>query len=144
MPKVEWKAIYDDGETFSQYNEKKGTENKYTDIDRSKLIQFVLLADGIPKIVIHLDKNKRLIYRRRVAVAFSGTNANKQETVHLVGWQEKKQGINTQIICFLFEDGHIEIVDRFHEKHPWFYPIIFLPEERQEEKKENEISENKN
>lgn len=128
MQKIEWKAIYDDGKSLSQYNE-NGTENKYTDIDRNRLVQFVLLADGIPKIVIHLDNNKRLIYRRRVAAAFSGANAGKQETVHLVGWQEKKQGINIQMICFLFEDGHIEIVDRFQENHPWFYSVIFLPEE---------------
>ena len=132
MPKIEWKAIYNDGESLSQYNEKKGTENKYTDIDRSRLIQFVLLAEDNPKIVIHLDENKKLIYRRRVAVAFSGANAGKQETVHLVGWQEKKQGINTQMICFLFEDGHVEIVDRFYENHPWFYAVIFLSEEETE------------
>ena len=128
MQKIEWKAIYDDGESLSQYNENK-TENKYTDIDRSRLVQFILLADGVPKIVIHLDNDKRLIYRRRVAIAFSGANAGKQETVHLVGWQEKKQGVNTQMICFLFEDGHVEIVNRFQENRPWFYSVIFLPEE---------------
>ena len=140
MPKVEWKAIYDDGKSLSQYNG-DGTENKYANIDRNKLIQFVLFEKnhliergreriwGDPKIVIHLDNDKRLIYRRRVAIAFSGANAGKQETVHLVGWQEKKQGINIQMICFLFEDGHIEIVDRFQENHPWFYSVIFLPEE---------------
>lgn len=129
MQKIEWNAIYDDGESLSQYNEKNGTENKYTDIDRSRLVQFVLLADGTPKIVIHLNENKRLIYRRRIAAAFSGTNAGNQETVHIAGWQEKKQGVNTQMICFLFEDGHVEIVDKFHENHPWFYSVIFLKEE---------------
>ena len=139
MQKIEWQAIYDDGETLSQYNEKKGRENKYTDIDRSRLVQFVLLADDIPKLVIHHDKNKRLIYRRRIAMVFSGPPAGKaeggnlstcnQETVHIVGWQERKKGVNTQMICFLFEDGHVEVVDRFREQHPWFYPVIFLPEE---------------
>ena len=135
MQKIEWQAIYDDGETLPQYNEKKGSkENKYTDIDRSRLVQFVLFADSVPKIVIHLDENKKLIYRRRVATVFSGGNADcntLKQTVHIVGWQENKQGtFNVQMVCFLFEDGHVEIVDKFHKNHPWFYPVIFLPEEK--------------
>lgn len=128
MPKIEWKAIYTDGKSLSQYN--GGVENKYIDIDRDRLLHFILLEDSIPKIVIPLTNNKRLIYRRRVAVSFSGINAGNTEVVYLVGWQEKKQGINTQMICFLFEDGHIEITDRFYINHPWFYPMIFLPEEK--------------
>lgn len=141
MHKIVWQAIYDDGERLSQYNG-DGTENKYTDIDRSRLVQFILFEKnhligsgqerilGNPKVVIHLDNNKRLIYRHRVAMAFSGTKQGNQETVHLAGWQEKKQGTNTQMICFLFEDGHVEIVDRFYENHPWFYHVIFLSEEK--------------
>ena len=30
----------------------------------------------------------------------------------------------------LFEDGHMEVTDGFREGHNWFYPIVFLPEER--------------
>lgn len=123
---VEWLAIYNDGKRFPQYNE-DGTENKYTDIDRPRLSHFVLFMDKQPKVAIHLDGNKRLIYRRRVAMNML---SQITEVVYLAGWQEKKSGVNTQMICFLFEDGHIEIVDRFHEKHPWFYSIVFLPEER--------------
>lgn len=127
MPKVEWKAIYTDGNALSQYN--GGKENKYTDIDRNRLDRFILFKDDIPKVVIHLNNGKRLIYRRRVAMCVAGGNAGNTEVVYFVGWQGKKQGITTQMICFLFEDGHIEITDRFYENHPWFYPMIFLPEE---------------
>ena len=123
---VEWKAIYNDGTELPQYNE-DGSENKYPDIDRSKLIQFVLLYFGIPHVVIHLDDNKRLIYRRRVA---QSVTKGIIEVVYLAGWQEKIKRKNVQMICFLFEDGHVEIVDRFYEKHPWFYSIVFRPEER--------------
>ena len=121
---VRWLAIYNDGSSLPQFAD--GTENKYTDIDRSRLVKFILFVGDTPKLVIHLDKNKRLIYRRRVALSFSG----HQEIVYLAGWQELKHGINTQMICFLFEDGHIETVDRFYENHPWFYPVKFLPGEQ--------------
>lgn len=123
---VEWLAIYNDGTELPQYNE-DGSFNKYTDIDRSRLIKFVLLEDKVPKVVIHLDKNKRLICRRRVAIHMMN---GIEGFVWLVGWQEKKKGTNVQMICFLFEDGHVEIVDRFNEEHPWFYSIKFMAEEK--------------
>lgn len=126
MSSVMWKAIYDDGIELPQYNE-DGSENKYTDIDRTKLIKFILFQDNNPKVVIHLDKNKRLIYRRRVAMNFL---SEITEVVYFAGWQEKKNGINIQSICFLFEDGHIEIIDGFKEGYPWFYSVVFMPEER--------------
>ena len=123
-----WKAIYTDGSELPQFNE-DGTENKYKDINRSKLSKFVLLVDKNPKIVVHLDSNKKLIYRRRVAIRMVG-NLKNQEAVYLVGWQENKNGINTQMICFLFEDGHVEVVDRFYENHPWLYSVNFLEVEK--------------
>ena len=122
---TEWQAIYNDGTTLSQYNEDRG-ENKYTDIKRDKIIQFVLKRDSIPKVVIHLDQNKKLIYRMRTAA----NNKGIIERVYLAGWQERVDDINTQMISFLFEDGHIEIVDRFYEDHVWFYAINFIAEER--------------
>lgn len=122
---VEWLAVYNDGTTLSQYNE-NGSENKYIDIERSTLIQFVLLCDGTPKVVVHLDQNKKLIYRIRTAA----NNKGVIERVYLVGWQERSNSVNTQMISFLFGDGHIEIVDRFYEDHAWFYSINFIVEER--------------
>ena len=138
MSMVEWKAVYTDGNSLSQYNKGDGIENKYTNIDRSRLSQFILFADGNPKVIISLNDNKRLIYRKRIAMSFAGANAGNQETVYLAGWQEERQGINIQMICFLFEDGHIEITDKFEENHSWFYPVIFLPEEKTERDKKNE------
>ena len=73
-------------------------------------------------------KNKRLIYRRRVSQ--SVFDNSKKQAVYLIGWQETKQGVNNQMICFLFEDGHVEVVDGFREDHPWFYSINFIKEER--------------
>ena len=121
-----WEAIYNDGNILHQYND-DGTENKYIDIDRPRLIRFILHDSFGPAIVLNLTQSKNLIYRRRVAV---NLNSKVQEVVYIAGWQEKIEGRNIQMLCFLFEDGHIEVTDHFHEKHPWFYPIIFLPDER--------------
>ena len=120
-----WKAIYSDGSSLPQFNENR-SENKYFDIDRSRLVQFVLIRNGAPAVVIHLGGNKKLIYRMRRAM----DNKGRHEDVYLAGWQEKRNGQNVQMIMALFEDNHIEIVDRFYEKHPWFYSINFLKEEK--------------
>ena len=124
--KVEWKAIYNDGMELRQYND-DGSENKYENIDRSKLIQFVLLYSSVPHITIHFDKNKKLVYRRRVEHII---NKGISEVIYFAGWQERKGGIDKQMFCFLFEDGYMEIVDGFIDGHPWFYRPILRPEEK--------------
>lgn len=120
-----WMAGYNDGTQLIQY-EPDGSENKYTDIERSKLIQFILFREDTPLIVIHLDSNKKLIYRMRRAL----NNKGYEEVVFLAGWQECTNGRNTQMIRFLFENNHIETVDRFYEDHLWFYGINFIKEEK--------------
>ena len=120
-----WKAIYRDGSSLSQFNENR-SENKYFDIDRNRLAQFVLIRNGAPAVVIHLGGNKKLIYRMRRAM----DNKGHHEDVYLAGWQEKRNGQNVQMIMALFEDNRVEIVDCFNEKHPWFYSINFLKEEK--------------
>lgn len=120
-----WMALYNNGTSLIQY-EQDGTENKYTDITRNKLIQFILFRADKPLVVIHLDSNKKLIYRMRRAM----NNKGYEEVVFLAGWQESTNGRNTQMIMFLFEDNHIEIVDRFYEDHLWFYSSNFLPDEK--------------
>jgi hypothetical protein len=120
-----WVAGYNDGTQLTQYAP-DGRENKYTDIERRKLIQFILFRSGKPLVVIHLDRKKKLIYRMRRAM----NNKGYEEAVFLAGWQEKRNSKNTQMIMFLFKDNHIEIVDRFYEDHLWFYAINFLPDER--------------
>ena len=58
-------------------------------------------------------------------------SANKpQEVVYLVGWQENRAGINLQSLSFIFQDGHIETIDKFQEGHAWLYPVEFMPEEK--------------
>ena len=121
-----WKAIYSDDTILNQINE-DGSSNKYIDIDRTKLIQFLLYQKDKLILVIHLDEDKKLIFRRRVAMkALSG----EQTIVYLVGWQQNRSGVNQQQISFIFEDGHIEVTDRFKEGTKWFYPINFMKDEQ--------------
>jgi hypothetical protein len=121
-----WKAVYQNGGELPQYNE-DGSENKYDDIDRKNLSQFMYVIDDKPRLVVHMNKTKRLIYRRRVAQAFFDNKIT--EVVYLIGWQETILGRNTQMISFLFEDGHVEVVDKFDEDHQWFYPVKFRSDE---------------
>ena len=123
---TEWRAVYSDDSFLDQYE--NGTENKYTDIDRSKLKLFALFRNGNPAIVIHLDSNKRLIYRKRVALHF--TPERYEEVIYLVGWQENIKGMNVQSLSVLFPDGRVEVTDGFKENHKWFYPVNFIKEEQ--------------
>ena len=122
---VSWKAVYNNGTYLTQYNE-NGTENKYTDINRLILSTFLLIKDSKPILIIHLDKNKRLIYRKRVTMTMDNRITR---IVHLVGWQENKNGVNIQCLCFVFPDGHIEVLDRFRKDAILFSPVKFLREE---------------
>jgi len=121
-----WRAIYTDGSFLDQYNA-DGTENKYTSIDRTRLSKFLLLRETKPVFVLHLRPGQRLIHRRRVSIRL-GARAGR-ETVWIVGFQENRNGVNIQSIAFVFEDGHVELMDRFREDHVLYYPVIFLPEE---------------
>ena len=125
MVELTWKAIYNDGIELAQNSD--NAVHKYSDIDRTKLEKFLVYKDKQPIFVLHLDSDKKLIFRRRVAKALM---SGKEEVVYLVGWQENRNGVNLQSISFIFEDGHIEVVDRFKDGHPWFYPINFLDEEK--------------
>ena len=127
---VFWKAIYRDGSCLMQFNS-DGSENRYTAIRRNELSQFLLFHGGEVLLVLHLDEGKKLIYRRRVAVHFKIGPQGKtgEESVYIVGWQENRRGVNVQSLCFVFEDGHIEVLDRFCEGTRWFYAVKFLPEE---------------
>jgi hypothetical protein len=120
-----WEAVYDDRTSLLQFPF-GCCETKYTDIDRARLIQFIIHQNGKPAVIIHLGPHKKLIYRIRRAM----NNRGEEEAVCLAGWQERKNGKNIQMISFIFENGHIEIVDRFYEDHLWFYSINFLEEEK--------------
>jgi hypothetical protein len=108
MNGLEWAAVYNDGSTFRQYEE-DGSENLYVDIDRDRLTHFVLLCNGEMKARIHLNGDKRLIFRKR-----NFLKGNKQiGQVFLAGWQETVNGANRKMLCFLFPDGHLEILPDF-------------------------------
>jgi hypothetical protein len=125
-PKVEWTAFYSDRTSLPQFND-DGSENKFKDIDRAKLICFALYFDGEMKICLHLGPGMRLIHRRRIAKHVMGPKAGTQDIVYILGWQETRRGVNFQALHFVFEDGHVESTNRFYEKHNWFYPLTLQP-----------------
>ena len=117
-----WKCIYNDGTEISS---KVGA--KYKDIDRTKLDKFILLEVDTDKVVLafSVSGERRLICRTRNAIS---TNNDKM-IVWICGYQVKIGDYNSQIICFVFPDGMIEVTDEFKKDHQWYYPIKFLPEE---------------
>ncbi len=126
---IYWKAIYNDGTELSQYEE-DGTENKYPDIDRSKLASFEIRKAGLvgpnyekDKLLfkMFLEPGRRLIYRRRVLKKMkvggtpTGIKIKKRwnEIVYLVGWQATIGDRNVQDIAYIFEDEHVELAGRW-------------------------------
>jgi hypothetical protein len=101
---IMWAVAYNDGTTVYQYNE-DGTENKYRDINRDKLVEFtllrVLLVEGKPdlhhppfpvRFSLWLEPGQQLIYRRRTQIA---QESGEITVIHLVGWQQKVAGITS-------------------------------------------------
>jgi len=129
---MHWKAIYNDGSYLEQFNP-DGSENKYPDIQRDKLVQFILLDFlNRPRVILHLKPGQQLICRKRVAIhlAIGPQGKSGQEETWIVGFQENRRGVNVQSICFVFEDGHVELMDRFNPDHKLFYPVIIRKEEK--------------
>lgn len=122
---ITWQAVYVDGKTLSQKNE-DGTENKYTDIDRSRLT-FFNLYEGTKLIFrLSLEDGRRLIYRRRVSAnLYTG---NIKQVVYLVGWQKTINGQNIQDIAYIFEDGHIELAGRWKGERTFTAPNLIKQE----------------
>ena len=126
MSMLRWAAVYNDGSLLPQYNE-DGSENKYTDINRDILKQFLLLSTTSVRFILNLKPEFKLIYRRRTAIKM---DSNVKGIIHIVGYQQNISGKNIQHINFISEStGVMEVTDGFKEGHQWFYPVIFLPEE---------------
>lgn len=111
-----WEAIYKDGTTLPQYNE-KGEKNGYENIDTKKLQAFAINypdpKDNKKKKLhfrLHLEEGQELIYLRRGFIDFS--TSTKQVTGKryflMVGWQQNVNGKNIQSINYIYDDGHIE------------------------------------
>ncbi len=105
-----WAAAYNDDTMFYQYNE-DGTENKYKDIDRDRLVEFTLLRvpekeEGVPdlstppfpvRFSLWLEEGQQLIYRRRTQMTEGGVTS----VIHLVGWQQKIADQKVQSISYV-------------------------------------------
>jgi hypothetical protein len=119
---IQWLAYYADGETLAQYDGE--TENRYTDIDRTRLAAFALVRDGAPMVMVHFDEpDKRLIYRRRVFLR-PGVGP---EVFYLVGWQMSVRGENVQSICVMSESGALDVIGKWRDDHPLFGGVEYLP-----------------
>ena len=106
-PNISWKAVYSDGTFLFQHNE-DGTENKYYDIDRKKLIAFEVYKDKNLILLRHLEPGQRLIFRQRCAFSTKGDEIR----VFLVGWQQTINGKNIQEIAYVFPT-HVELAGRW-------------------------------
>jgi hypothetical protein len=127
-----WKAIYKNGEVFSQYNADKTEERLYKDIERKRLEQFVLcqVNNDKPVYVLHFEAGQRLICRRRICRPLFMESIKEQETVWILGKQWLVENRCVKKLAFIFEDGHIEEKDDFIEPSKWYYPIIFDLEDK--------------
>lgn len=127
MNEFRWRAIYKDGSILPQYC-KCGFQKGYENIDRTKLSAFDIYSiDNKEKYTEHdlktgklifrmfLEEGQKLIYRRRVQKEFSVITGEEkaQRYVYMVGHQQKVNGKNTQVINYIFQDGHIEQAGRW-------------------------------
>lgn len=128
--RYEWRATYSDGTHLDELNV-DGSPNKYTNIDRSRLTLFQLIdtTDDKPKVTLHLKPSMRLIHRKWQLIHLT-PQGRRDETVWIIGWHENRQGINVQMLLFIFEDGGVEFMDRWDDKKALYAPVILLPEEQ--------------
>lgn len=124
---IQWRAIYRDGEMLAQYEGER--ENRYVDIDRSKLASFALLKDGLIKFMVHMDHpDQRLIYRRRVFMKQSADQSDGKRVFHLIGWRRKISDTETiQAIAVMGEDGSVDLISKWREDHVLFETPVILP-----------------
>ena len=126
-----YKAIYNDGESFSWSEDSKGT-NDYSKIDRTKLVKFEVYRDTFLLHTLHLEPRQKLIVRRRTQVRW-GKRKNPnwkegddlslsmigfEETIifYMIGYQEKIKGENHQSMLLIYEDGHTEMISKWKEE----------------------------
>ena len=123
---LKWKAIYSDGKSLNQYNE-DGSVNKYTEIDRTILQFFELYKEDKLILRVHLGDGKRLICRSRATM---NTRGRVTERIYFAGWQKTVGGKNVQSICYIFEDGHIEMAGAWDETSQFAYAPNLIKEEK--------------
>lgn len=127
MDDTTWKAVYANGGFLSQFNEDE-TENKYPDIDRSKLIAFEIYKHKKLLFRMDLEKDMKLVCRRRTK---KDILTNKIiGFVYIVGWHRKVNGKSEKKIAFVHDDGHVEFKLDWEESNKWHSSPILRPEER--------------
>jgi hypothetical protein len=116
---LNWKAHYKDG-TSLICSELPGGKDYYK-IDRTKLIGFELFDKETNKSVFRMpiEDGKRLIYRKRVHQNFHTNQIVK--IVYLVGWQKTVNGKNVQSIVHIFEDGSMDLRDKWEGGEPEYH-----------------------
>lgn len=134
--RYEWRAIYSDGTHLDQINQ-DGSEAKYTDIDRNKLCAFVLFDETkTAKVVLHLQPGQKLVHRVRrlkhmpLSNLFWEKHDCTEEAVWIVGFHENRNGTNVQMLSFIFEDGHVELMDKWRDDHALYAPVNLIEQER--------------
>lgn len=117
--KYNWVSVYNDNTRLPQFNE-DGSENKYQDIDRTRLSAFEFYKDGKLLLVCELAPGARLIYRKRVEQSSGG----EPHVIYLIGWQKTIEGKNSQsIACVPAYNDTIVFVDGWREGSRWLYPV---------------------
>lgn len=104
-----WVAIYKNGEFLEQFDETSGKENRYEDIRRDELHQFIMWNDYTNRSIVRIffeRPGQKLIYRKRT---FMDGGGNIKGVVYLCGWHENVNGTSIKNICYVYEDGHIEV-----------------------------------
>lgn len=123
-PKYEWRATYANGET------QRGTKHAYAAIDHGKLRLFEIIhkETGAVALRVRVEEGQKLIWR-------SGQSYNTKHefsVIHIIGKQEKIDGVNRQGFCLFYEtDGTSEFFDRFDPEHPWLKKIMPILESNQ-------------
>ena len=123
-PKYEWRATYADGST------QKGTEHAYAAIDHGSLRLFEIIhkETGAVALRVKVEAGQKLIWRSGQSI-----NTRKEFTVvHIIGKQEKIDGVNRQGFALFSEaDGTSEFFDRFDPEHPWLKKVMPILESDQ-------------
>jgi len=107
-----WKAKYDDGEEFNQFDE-SGNENRYEDIKRGNLDSFELWDKETGKKIYWIDLigDRKLIFRRRNLINVTGGDESSRGMVYLVGWHmlvlTNGGTEKIEVLNYIFEDGSI-------------------------------------
>ena len=125
---LNWRAVYDDGSIFPQYDGDK--ENSYHNIDRHKLIAFCLKEPHTNTDVFQMEllKDQRLIFRRRIGM--DANNGDIKYLIYLVGWQQTIKGKNIQSLHWIFPDGSVLTTGKFHEDNPLLCEVTWFDEEK--------------